>query len=61
MYLKFDKKFLLLTDASTLGLSVILTQKDEEGFEHVIAYASRSLSKAKRNYLATELEYLMVV
>ncbi|CAG8689267.1 22617_t:CDS:1, partial [Gigaspora rosea] len=53
--------FLLFTDASEIALSAILSQKDAQGREKVILYASRTLTSAEKNYSVTEQECLAVV
>ncbi|GES83881.1 KRAB-A domain-containing protein [Rhizophagus clarus] len=60
-YPNFEKPFILYTDASTFALGAILSQKNEDKKERVIAYASRTLGKHERNYGITELECLTVV
>jgi hypothetical protein len=52
----FYKPFYLITDGSAKGFGAVLAQKDEEGRDYVISYASQSIGGAKKNYNATELE-----
>ena len=47
--------FVLETDASYVGLGAILSQKQEDGEIHPIAYASRSLDSHEKNYGIYEL------
>lgn len=56
----YNDPFILETDASGFGLGAILTQV-RDGKEHPIAYASRSLKPAEKNYPVFELEALAVV
>ena len=52
---------MLETDASIQGLGAILSQKQRDGLVHPVAYASRALLPAERNYSISELETLAVV
>ena len=63
VYPKFgpDSEFILETDASYVGLGAVLSQRQEDGKVHPIAYASRSLDVHEKKYGVTELETLGLV
>ena len=46
----FDKDFVLEVDASLKGLGACLSQQDDSGRLHPVAYASRCLRGAEKNY-----------
>ena len=57
-YADFTQPFKLHTDAFQSGLGAVHYQTHEDGTDAVIAYASRSLSKAESHYPAHKLEFL---
>jgi hypothetical protein len=59
-YPDFSKEFILTTDASNEGIGAILSQ-GQIGKDLPIAYASRNLNKAERNYTTSEKELLAIV
>ena len=54
----FKKPFLLETDTSIEGLGVVLSQKQDDGRYHPIAYASRGLKGGESRYHSSKLEFL---
>jgi hypothetical protein len=59
-YPDFSKEFILVIDTSNDGIGVILWQ-GQIGKDLLIAYASRNLNGAERNYTTREKELLAVV
>ena len=57
----FSKTFVLQTDASNVGIGSVLSQVDDSGEEHPVAYASRKLLPRETRYAAVEKECLAVV
>ena len=60
-YPSFIRPFVLETDACLEGLGAVLSQLQDDGHVHPIAYASRALAPSEKNYGITELETLAVV
>ena len=60
-YPKFDRPFILETDASGDGVGAILAQCQDDNSVKPVAYASRSLQQHEKHYGVTELEGLAVV
>jgi len=60
-YPDFDRTFLLQTDASDVGIGVILAQYDGKGQQRVIVYASYTLSPREQKLLNNKKEALAVV
>ena len=57
-FANYTKDFLLETDASKEGLGAVLSQKQEDGQFHLVAYGSWALTMHETNYYSTKLEFL---
>ena len=54
----FAKPFLLEMDASKEGLGAVLSQKQDDGRFHPVAFGSCCLTPAEKNYHSSKLEFL---
>ncbi len=57
----YSVPFSLYTDASALGLGVVLMQPDACCKNHAIAYPTHTLNQAEANYSVTHQETLAIV
>ncbi|XP_069183685.1 uncharacterized protein [Procambarus clarkii] len=57
----FEDRFILTVDASDYGLGSILSQTDEKGVEHPIAYHSKKFTPSQLNYSVIEKETLALI
>ena len=58
VFADFKKPFLLETDVSIEGLGAVLSQKQDDGQYHPIAYASHGLKGGESRYHSSKLEFL---
>ena len=56
----FNKPFLLETDASKEGLGAVLSQKQDDGRYHPVAFGSSTLTSSEQNYHSSKLEILVL-
>jgi len=57
----WKKEFHIHVHASYIALGAVLTHASEGEMDHPIAFMSRNLSKAKKNYSTTQHEGLAMV
>ncbi|CAM5125559.1 unnamed protein product [Natator depressus] len=57
----FDKPFVVFTDASEMGVGVVLMQEDEKGERHPIVHLSKKLLPREQHCAAIEKECLAMV
>jgi len=61
VFLDWNKEFHVHVDASCIALRVVLAEPGAREIDHPIAFASRKLSNAEKNYTTTEREGLAMV
>lgn len=54
-----SKSFQVHIDWSSLGLGAVLTQNDDSGQKHIVAYASQNNNTVEANYSSYEGEVLV--
>ena len=57
-FANYTKDLLLETDTSMEGFGAVLSQKQGDGWFHLVAYGSQALTTHEENYHSTKLEFL---
>ena len=57
----FSREFWVVTDASDYALGAVLEQKDDEGKEHVVAYASKLLNNSQVKWDSSHKELAAII
>ncbi|VDI15716.1 Hypothetical predicted protein [Mytilus galloprovincialis] len=61
VHFESKKKLILACDASQYGLGAVLSHKMDDGSDKPIAYTSRTLTSAEKNYSVLEKESLAII
>ena len=56
----FSSQFILQTDASDYGVGAVLSQRDNNGDDHAVAYYSKKLLPREIRYSVVEKECLAI-
>ena len=56
----FDRQFTIKTDASNWGVAAVLSQYDDSGDDHTVAYFSHKLQPREESYSTVEKECLAI-
>ena len=54
----FDKPFLLETDTTKEGLGTVLSEKQDDGHYHPVAFGIHSLTPSENNYHSSKIKFL---
>ncbi|GBM73164.1 Retrovirus-related Pol polyprotein from transposon 17.6 [Araneus ventricosus] len=57
----YNREFIVQTDASDLGIGIVLSQRDDKGEEHPVLYLSKKFTDAQRKYGTTEKECAAII
>ncbi|GBO42814.1 Retrovirus-related Pol polyprotein from transposon 297 [Araneus ventricosus] len=57
----YNREFIVQTDASDLGIGVVLSQRNDKGEEHPVLFLSKKFTDAQRKYGTTEKECAAII
>ncbi|GBN83218.1 Retrovirus-related Pol polyprotein from transposon 17.6 [Araneus ventricosus] len=57
----YNREFIVQTDASDLGIGIVLSQRDDKNEKHPVLYLSKKFTDAQRKYGTTEKECAAII